>query len=71
MFNSSKFFLLKWSSFLVSEWLDLLVSIIRVTILFDPYEKKMKGGVTLILHFMQGYESASNKILLAFIVFVN
>ena len=35
--------LVKWSSFLVSEWLNLPALIIRVTILFDPYRRKWRG----------------------------
>ena len=36
--------LMKRSSLLESEWFDLLVSIIRVTILLEPYRRKWQGG---------------------------
>ena len=35
--------MMKWSSFLVSEWLGQLVSIIRVTLLFYPYRENDRG----------------------------
>ena len=34
---------MKWSSFVVSERLSLLVSIIRVN-LFNPYKRNLQGG---------------------------
>ena len=34
---------MKWSSFLISEWLDLLVSF-RVTILLELYRENWQGG---------------------------
>ena len=35
---------MKWSSFLISEWLDLLVSFCRVTILLELYRENWQGG---------------------------
>ena len=36
--------MVKWSSFLVSEWLDLLVSSVKVTIVLELYRRKWQGG---------------------------
>ena len=36
--------IMKWSSFLVSEWLDLLVSSVKVTIILELYRRKWQGG---------------------------
>ena len=36
--------MVKWSSFLVSEWLDLLVSSNNVTIVLELYRRKWQGG---------------------------
>ena len=36
--------MVKWSRFLVSERLDLWISIIRATIILEPYRRKWQGG---------------------------
>ena len=36
--------MVEWSSFLLSEWFGLLFSVVKVTIVLEPYRRKWQGG---------------------------
>ena len=46
--------MVQWSSFLVSEWLDLLVSSVKVTIVLELYRRKWQGGNIYYLVLIHG-----------------
>ena len=46
--------MVKWSSFLVSEWFDLLFSIAKVTIVLEPYRRKWQGG-NMVIKIRRGF----------------
>ena len=55
--------LVKWSSFLVSEWFDLLVSSVKVTIVLELYRRKWQGGNMHCCCTGRGYEAGLKSTL--------